>query len=371
MLAIIAVAQATAAQTPPGSMPAMPAMPVPEPTPAVAAPAAPATAAPAVALPEVNVPTVDVPADVPIGADVLLGDVPQSAPALPAVADEEVADAAPVTEAPLYDAQGEAFSYGTSDLSLLFTPSQVSRMKSVLSVYETARRNRTDTTIEVVEDIGPEDVEPVLVKEPASYPVFTLKSIAYSNARDWTVWIGDLRITPRKNEQEIRVLAVNRTMAQLLWKPPYREALQQRGNMKLFASTDAVKHKMTRPNTAVFDTAAGQVTFTLRPNQSFAPGYMATFEGKIPAPELPKMDSVEEESEALPATPAAGDTSAANPNNLDALLKAQQQPAASSLFRRALTTEAPTAETAPAPPAAAPAPAPAPAPASMPVTPIN
>ncbi len=336
MVAMFALTGEAIAQTPPSGMPAMPAMPQP-----------PVASPPPIALPEVSVPTVQAPPAVAVPEPV----APSAAtPALPAIAaasspeDAEVTDEASTTEAPLYDAKGEAFSYGTSNLSLLFTPAQMNRMKTVLSIYEAARRNRSDTAIEVIEDAGPiEEAAPDFLKEPTSYPVFTLKSIAYRDARDWTVWIGDLRITPRTNTQEVRVIGVNRNLAQFLWKPEYHEALQQRANMKLFAPTVAVKHKMTSPNMAVLDAAAGQVTFTLRPNQSFSAGYMSTFEGKITSPNLPKIEGINEE-EAMPtdastnpiAAPAAGDTRATNPDNLDALLKSQQRPVGST-FQRALS----------------------------------
>lgn len=353
VVGLLAVTHVANAQTPPGSMPAMPVMPAQQ------VPQLPAPPAAAPTLPEVSVPSVSSPADVAIGADVLLGDVPAPASAsLPATAVDEIKPAAEATNAaaPLYDASGQEFSYGTSDLSLLFTPTQISRMKTVLSIYETARRNRTETPIEVVEELGPVDVPTAVIAEPDKYPVFTLKSIAYRDARDWTVWVGDLRITPRKNDQEVRVLAVSPNTAQLLWKPAYSEALQQRSNRKLFADSSKVRHKLTRPNTAVMDAAAGQVSFTLRPNQSFVPGYMATFEGKVASPELTKIEVAQPlEGQAgtdfVPQTPASGDSSAANPNNLDALLRAQQQPPTESTFRRALTGAAPQAEQ-PATPAA-------------------
>lgn len=331
---VFLMAAAAQAQTPPASMPAMPVMPA---APVAQPSMVPAVPAAAQQLPEVNVPTVAPAPTAAPAAPTPTAELPavEAAPATTTTAPAEQPAAAAEQAPPLaMSADPNDFSFGTSNLSVLFTPRQMERMKNVLSVYETARRNRTDMPIKVVEE--QEDFAPVaeLVDEPKDYPVFKLKSIAFRNARDWTVWIGDLRITPNKNEQEVRVLAVGPNRAQFLWKPPYSEALRQRASLKLFAPTDKVKHKMTRTNAAIFDSATGQATFTLLQNQTFSPAYMATFEGAITSPVMPAMPTAEEQDKNEAALPA--DTSAANPQNLDALLKQQQNSGAPGLFQRSM-----------------------------------
>ncbi len=347
---LLLIAATAHAQTPPASMPAMPGMPS-----MPAQPAAPGVA-PAQQLPEVNVPSVAAPAAMapaavapPVAAPTAT--VPAAAvPAASLPATQAAPVAPPVVAPPAADpivVSGNAsdFSYGDSDVSLLFTKRQMERMKNVLSVYETARRNRSDVPIEVVEEQADAGPVATVVAEPTVYPVFTLKSIAFRNASDWTVWIGNLRITPHKNDQEVRVLAVSPNRAQFLWKPAYSEAMRQRANLKLFADTSKVKHKKTAANTAIYDNAAGQVTFTLLQNQSFAPAYMSTFEGKVASPALTPLPKEGEQDDSgmldgeltnEPTQPA--DTSAANPNNLDALLKQQQKGGAESMFQRSLNT---------------------------------
>lgn len=326
--AFLLMAATVHAQTAP--MPSMPAMPGQQTNPAP----------PAQALPEVSVPTVSVavPESVPVAAPAAL--VPPSV-VLPATVEQSNAPAASAVEAARENdvpaaivGTSKDYSYGDSDLSLLFTPKQMQRMKAVLSGYEFSRRNRKDAPIEVVQEGSIPAIE--MVPEPALYPVFTLKSIAFRNARDWTVWIGDLRISPHKNNQEVKVIAVAPNRAQFVWKPAYSEAMRQRAVMKMFAPINAVKHKATRTNTAIFDSAAGQATFTLLQNQSFAPAYMATFEGKIASPTLEKLPEEDKMPEDI-APAETGDTSASNPNNLDALLKQQQKGGAASVFQRTLS----------------------------------
>lgn len=318
-------------QAQPAPMPSMPAMP-----------AAPNAAAP-VALPEVNVPTVAAPeAQVlaPVAPISIMQEPPAASPATAPLASEAPIALSPATQS--------GFSYGAADISLLYTPQQMERMKAVLAVYETARRLRGSTNIEVVEEQVP-DMPGVAIEEPETYPVFTLKSIAFRNARDWTVWIGDLRITPTTNNQEVRVLAISPNRAQFLWKPVYAMALQQREALKLFAPLQGVKHKTTRVNTAIFDSASGQVTFTLLPNQAFAPAYMATFEGNIAPVKLSPITDANTSAEIAappPTPPGASTTSAANPANLDALLNQEQliqqpqqqaQPQPPTLFQQTLS----------------------------------
>lgn len=346
MLLLTATAHAQDASAPPAAaLPSMPAMPV---APNVASPQPPSQiSAPALELPEVNVPSV--PAVEPMPQAVPPAEPVASMPAAEAPAKAAPVEIDPVSYAPV-DPEA-TYSYGTSDISLLFTPAQTKRMKSMLSMYESARRNNSNVAIEVVEEIASQFAPtPPPTEEPAMYPVFTLKSIAYRNPTDWTVWIGDLRITPSKNKQEVRVVAVSRDRAQFVWKPAYAQAMQTRNNLKRYAPIDKVKHKMTRPNSAMFDAATGQASFSLLPNQTFAPGYMATFEGKVIPPKLEPIkdgDGADGADAADGTKPeeiiAPANTSAENQDNLDALLKSQQKGGVNSIFQRTLRNNNPPA----------------------------
>lgn len=340
--AVPAAAPAVAPQAAPAALPpaAPGTVPVAAPMPSTAMPVMPVmpVVPGATALPEVSVPSVPV---APVTGATPVAPAKQEKPPepeLPTIEEEpagEAVDTSPAPDpTPMEDPAGADYSYGTANYSLLFTRNQINKMKSVLSIFE-ERRKRGETTINVVENPDEfADIVPAAVPEPALYPVYTLKSIVFRNRADWTVWIGDLRITPRKNDQEVRVIAAGPGVAQFIWKPAYSQALQQRAAGPGFAKTDAVSHKETRPNTAVFDKENGQVSFTLRPNQTFAPAYMATFEGKIASPALPQMDDDQSIAE-MPEEPGVPkvDTSAANPVNLDALLKAQQQSPLGALVR--------------------------------------
>lgn len=276
--AIVAMPSVLFAQTldnlpPVAPLPEMAAQPPMPPSPA------PAPQAGAMLLPEVEVPSgpaASAPSD-----QSLLPVVPQQpteAPAQPAKPAESVTPSA---------ALDEPFSYGAFPSALMFAPSQIEAMKRVLNDYEMKRRLGTAGDIEVVEEQAP---PPVIVPEPDAYPVFTLGSVAYRARNDWTVWVSGLKITPKTNDQEIRVVGVGPGLARLAWKPAYIDTFKRRVAENKLAKADALKHKATRPNTAVLDAQEGKVYFSLKPNQSFVPGYMATFEGKVGSPTLEKME---------------------------------------------------------------------------------
>lgn len=293
MLIVLALTSAAAAQTAMPDTPAMPstpAMPI-TPLPPVDA------ASPVASTPQVTLPTAPVqPAPV---APVVEPPKPQTPPpeSLPVIP-AEPAPAAPtaplVSEAPPILPEGE-FSFGTEDYSILFTPAQIANMKDALSAYETNRRTGAGEIV-VAEEI---QMPSAVITDGTAYPVYTLSSVFYRNGSDWSVWLGSLRITPRTNTNEVRVVAISPNLVRFAWKPSYIDALKLRNEKNLFASTKPVAHKLTKPTTTVFNSKDGEVTFTLRPNQSFVAGYMATFEGRVAAPTL---EPVVEKPEDVPVT---------------------------------------------------------------------
>lgn len=191
-------------------------------------------------------------------------------------------------------AEAELYSYGTAPYSLLFAPAQIEEMKKALITYERMRDTGQNATLEVVEEVAAE--VPKIV-EPNAYPVYYLSSIVYRDPKDWTVWLSGQRITPKSNEGEVRVIAVSDSKASFVWQPTYMEAVSRRNAEGLFADSSKLKHRYTPTNTYHFDAQGGKITFTLRPNQSFSPAYMHTFEGKVAPAKL----------DPLPALAAGGD----------------------------------------------------------------
>lgn len=175
------------------------------------------------------------------------------------------------------------FSYGKSNLSILFLPSQMLRMKEAIRTYESTNKEEKPATFVAPEPII-KKVE-AKINEPESYPVFYLASIAYEQPGDWSIWISGHKITSRKNETDVSILGVSREGVTFMWQPDYATAILRRKQDNAFAAIAPVKHKLAASQPLSIN-ESGAVTFTLRPNQSFAVGYLSVFEGYVDSPKL-------------------------------------------------------------------------------------
>ncbi len=176
------------------------------------------------------------------------------------------------------------FSYGKSNLSILFLPSQVARLKEAIGAFETENNSKPAIFAQPQEAVPA--AQTVVVVEPPTYPVFFLSSIVYRAPNDWSIWMGGEKITSSKNETEVTVTEMRPDSVTFLWKPAYIDAIAQRNRAEAFAATDAVKNKLSTQQKISYDKASGAITFTLRQNQSFAVGYFKLFEGYIDSPTM-------------------------------------------------------------------------------------
>lgn len=255
-------------------------------------PSAPTT--PPATIPEVNLPAA-APTPVPAAAATPAPEpVPQptgtvAAPAdtiqapIPAEATTAVLPTVPV-ETTVAATSGQTYSFGDAQNSLLFTSAQIANMKKALMAFETIRPEQEAAGEVTFTEALP--IEPTKINEPTIYPVYQLSSIAYRTPNDWTVWLNNARITPKMNNGEVKVTAVKPDRVWFTWQPEYMVAVAERASKDKFADTSKVKHRFTAENTATFDRQAGLVRFSLKPNQSFAPAYFHTFEGRVASPAL-------------------------------------------------------------------------------------
>ncbi len=221
---------------------------------------------------------------------------PTAATLLPSINVESTEQAASFTP-PVQEA---TTSMGTTRFSIFFSPVQMRALEQALGEYErnapVSSEEKTDLTVDFAQ---PAEVPKIV--EPDPYPVFYLSSIAYRAANDWSIWVSGHKITSQKNSTDLQVLSVSPTQVSFAWKPVYAEAITKRKSKNLFASTTEITNKLSKPARFNFDDTAGVATFTLRPNQTFAPAYMNSFEGFVESPKLAPMAPEE------PA--AAGDAS--------------------------------------------------------------
>jgi hypothetical protein len=177
-------------------------------------------------------------------------------------------------------------SMGPVRFSIFFSPMQMRALEQALGEYEGSAPIKSEEKTDLTVDLSQTPEVPKIV-EPDTYPVFYLSSIAYRAANDWSIWVSGHKITSQKNNTDLEVLSVSSSQASFAWKPDYAEVITKRKKKDLFASTTEIANKLSKPARFNFDDTAGVATFTLRPNQTFAPAYMNSFEGFVESPKLP------------------------------------------------------------------------------------
>jgi len=184
-------------------------------------------------------------------------------------------------------------SLGLSKTSIFFSPVQMQAVEEVLKDYEsnvsTSTAPKTDLSVDLSQLQA--DTPEKKIVEPATYPVFYLSSIAYRSPGDWSIWVSGHKITSHKNTTNLQVVSVTPSQASFAWKPSYADSINTRKTANMMAPVEPVKNRLTSTPNFNHDPATGIITFTLRPNQSFAAAYLNTFEGFIESPKLPVMTS--------------------------------------------------------------------------------
>lgn len=247
--------------------------------------ALPTTSPPTTLTPIAGTSTPEVPAALPLAPQDALPPVagaPLGLPSLPATTDSgsnvAISPVPTITEGP------KVYSYGDSNLSIMFLPEQVSKMKDAIREFEDSG-GVAAAPAEVIQEVVVAPVEEK-IEDPLDYPVFYLASIAYDGPGAWSLWLSGYKITSSKNETDVTVLSVSADSATFLWTPSFAKAMMRRKAGNLFVSTDLVKNRLTGLQRVSFDEATGSVTFTLRPNQSFGVAYFRIFEGYVEGPTL-------------------------------------------------------------------------------------
>lgn len=220
--------------------------------------------------------------------------------------------------------ENKTFSYGRFPVSVMFTPAQVNDMKQALQLGETKA---------VATPEAPKAANAAVAAapaEPAKYPVFYLSSIVYRAPGDWAIWVSGHKITPLKNDTEVKVLAVSAAQATLSWTPSFQAAIASRRAQKSFADPAPLKNRLVSPNPVQFNDSTGTASVTLRPNQTFVAGYMAAFEGYVDSPAMPVSAGAKAAATAAAAAaPAAKEASGGLAqdaiNRMAAKVEAEQQ----------------------------------------------
>ena len=292
-------------------------------------PSAPQQTMPAVTLPSIAATPAATPAPAtpaPAAPTVVSTPIPPSpqpaTPSLPVVQGAaSSATTSPATSAltnvlgPAAPPEAKTYSYGTSQFSILFLPTQVDHMRQAIHNFESSAKatGSTSTTFVAPEPVTVDNKPTITITEPPIYPVFYLASIAYHTPTDWSVWVSGHKITSHSNETDLTVVKVTPDSATFTWSPSYILAMTQRNKQHIFASFDLVRNRILKRNDddLHFNDATNSITFTLRPNQSFSAGYWHLFEGYVAPPKnMPTLSTANLVSGDIDALPGSADAPA-------------------------------------------------------------
>lgn len=262
---------------------------------------------------------------------------PGSPPDVKSTIATEIQSVVSAVAAQAFTDPNKATSMGNSRISVFMTPIEFKAMEDTLRIYETRASDVGNVAPELDLGLEPEpEQEQIILTEPDLYPVFYLSSIVYNSPKDWSVWVSGHKITSQRNPTNLNVVSVSAERATFMWAPIYAEQIALRQKDNLFAPVDALKHRLAKAAPFSFDSAVGNVSFTLKANQSFAPAYMNIFEGYIESPKLSPLHGADKvgENANLATSPASPNAEGISGNSLPAqptgiLDKVKQSPSIS------------------------------------------
>lgn len=115
---------------------------------------------------------------------------------------------------------------------------------------------------------------------PTEAPAYYLKTIMYFNPHNWTLWLNDKKMTDTADKQmgNITAVLVNKDQAVFTWKDSRIDLISP--NWKNgFIPMDNEQYASPEKNIVV-DANTGNISFILKPNQSFVSSPLQIVEGK-------------------------------------------------------------------------------------------
>lgn len=163
--------------------------------------------------------------------------------------------------------------------SILFSESEISRLRRIMDSMTKPG--------DIFSDIDQPDGEVPEEKE-VNYESYYLASIIYNSPDDWIIWLNGRKITPLipSPDEKITIKHVERTKVDVILHP--KEYSKLRSAWDTINTGDV---KKTKNISVVLDDDAGNVGFTLRPNQSFYVSSFQIVEGRSPPREIPVVDT--------------------------------------------------------------------------------
>lgn len=190
-------------------------------------------------------------------------------------------------------------SLGEFEFSLMFAPEDMATLRQVLMAYEVRKNTQTaqsgdegegadaDLLAELLRNAqGDEALAPDAQAAPAALPDFYLGTIVFNHKGDWSVWINQQQLNPKKRttaDSQISVRAVGSGYATLVWKPENVIAAKMRWDEAKDSKLDGAKawrHREVRGARIDYDDEKNEFIIVMRANQTFSADTMQLLEGR-------------------------------------------------------------------------------------------
>ena len=223
-------------------------------------------------------------------------------------------------------------SYGDMNTSVVFGDGDITLMKGALDRIERILASGGEISAPVVEArVDPSTGEPAPVVPQTvpdlNFPVYHVASIVYRSPRDWMVWVNGNRITPKRNNGEMRVVGVRPDQVQLSWKPDNWQYRTQVWQDKQPLSPEMRKIQ-SRQASSFVNMQSETLGAVMRQNQTWVTATPIIVEGKHPELEVtikPEMKSADQTAEGAAGVVPSFSSKAAQEYMSDAVKQTAQK----------------------------------------------
>lgn len=157
--------------------------------------------------------------------------------------------------------------------TVMFSPEEYQLLGQAISVYERKTGRQAAVSSAPVKGNAA-----TIAPSTARTPNFYLGSIMYFSPDQWAVWLNNKKYSKDKMINEVDLLGVQSDKVQMRWKVNSLDVIVPDWRSKLVLGNAG--NYISRDNAVSINNAGTEITFTLRPNQSFLSSKMKIVEGR-------------------------------------------------------------------------------------------
>lgn len=160
--------------------------------------------------------------------------------------------------------------------SIMFTDEEYRSLRQAISMYE----RRTGQKAAMSESAGQGTT--VVAREGTGVagitPSFYLGSLAYFSPEQWAVWLNNKKYTKEKSTGDINIISVSPEDVLIVWQVDSLDVIAP--NWRSNVAITSTGSYISQDRLVQVNNSGTEITFTLRPNQSFISSRMEVIEGR-------------------------------------------------------------------------------------------